>query len=128
MYVRVVDEQRDPFCQSGQCWKRFKATSTVDILSRLFPCFSALTLFNMFYWDEKFVLCICASKYAHVCTYAVCVCYTYTRQKVAESEGSVGLKKSQRSKKMGSNYVSFHFAMHLAHHCTRQFCNYKNKD
>lgn len=53
--VFAMAEQRDPFCQSGQCWKRFKATSTVDILSCPFACFIALTLFNMFGWNEKLV-------------------------------------------------------------------------
>ena len=57
--VCVVAEQRDSFCQSGQCWKRFKVGSTVDILLRLLPCFSALTLLNMFSWVEESVhMCI----------------------------------------------------------------------
>lgn len=59
-------EQRDPFCQSGQCWKGFKAPCTVDILSRPLPCFIALTLFNMLSRHEKLLPCLCASKCACV--------------------------------------------------------------
>lgn len=69
--VFAMAEQRDPFCQSGQCWKRFKATSTVDILSCLLACFIALSLFNMFSWNEELV-------HLNVVMYAISLCLLHS--------------------------------------------------
>lgn len=55
----VLVEQRSPFCQSGQCWKGIKVTSTVDILCCLFPLFIALALFNVLCWDEICAPVVC---------------------------------------------------------------------
>lgn len=74
-----VAEQRNPFRQSGQCWKQFKDTSIIHILLCLVI---TLTLFNMFYWNEKIVLWLCVSAFAFVCLH-VCVCVTESKRQLA---------------------------------------------
>lgn len=106
--VCVVAEQRDPFCQSGQCWKRFKATSTVDILPRLFSGFTARTLFNMFRRNEEFALrfrvskCACARKLSVFIIFVCrCACMWVTGSR--REQETVGLERSQRSRKICCN-------------------------
>lgn len=73
--VRVVAEHRDLFCQSRQCWKRFKATSTVDILSRLLPLLHRSHFVQYVLLEGK--ICAQAIVYLNACVRALSVFITF---------------------------------------------------
>lgn len=64
----VVAEQRDPFCQSGQCWKPVKATFYSRHFASPAPPVSPLSLCSICSAGQRnVVLCLRVSECARVC-------------------------------------------------------------
>lgn len=117
VHVRVCEcvlaEQRDPFCQSGQCWKRFKAT----FYSRHFASPAPRLHRPHFVQYVLLVREMLCSAYmcVNVLVYARCLrlLYFWTCMSVCDREQSrgeqktVSLQKRLRSKRVCCNYVAF---------------------